>query len=142
MNQPGFKEIFAYSRDSFEYALDRVILRFTKKVAEILKENGLSKRDLAAKVGCTPPNISKVFSGSPNLTVASMLKIARAVDCELQIELRPKTVDHVKTTTNFSVDASAFANRLLVVEFSEASTETAKQQISTEKGPHEFSVAA
>lgn len=50
----------------------------------------MSQEDLAAKVGTGQAAVSRLESGNANPTLASLAEIAKALDADLRIELRPK----------------------------------------------------
>jgi transcriptional regulator with XRE-family HTH domain len=89
--EPSINEIFSEARETFEYALEGAILQFTNRIAAVMKRDGISKHQLAEKMGCSPPYITKIFRGNPNLTLASMVKMAAAVDCEVEVVVRSTT---------------------------------------------------
>ena len=141
MKANTFKEIFSETAGTFDYVLDRLILGFTKRIGYLMKGQGISQRDLAAKIGCSAPYVSKVFSGSPNLTLASMVKIADAVGCEISIAVSPKqTLHSTKVTTVSSsqstatIDPNIFKNRfqsVFVGPVSQSVLSRSKDELST-----------
>ncbi|MBC8275559.1 MAG: helix-turn-helix transcriptional regulator [Chloroflexi bacterium] len=57
----------------------------------------MSQEDLAAKVGTGQAVISRLESGNANPTLASLAEIAKALDADLRIELKPKGNSKVAT---------------------------------------------
>ena len=57
----------------------------------------MSQEELAAKVGTGQAAISRLESGNANPTLASLAEIAKALDADLRIELKPKGKDKVST---------------------------------------------
>jgi transcriptional regulator with XRE-family HTH domain len=88
----AFKELFASARKRFAYFLEGAIIGFTEDVVARMDELKMSKSDLAKKLNCNPAYVTKVLRGSTNFTLASMVKIGLALDSELEVRLRPKTV--------------------------------------------------
>jgi transcriptional regulator with XRE-family HTH domain len=88
----AFKELFATARKRFAYFLEGAIIGFTEDVVTRMKELKVSKSDLAKKLDCNPAYVTKVLRGSTNFTLSSMVKIGLALDSELEVRLRPKTV--------------------------------------------------
>jgi ribosome-binding protein aMBF1 (putative translation factor) len=60
-------------------------------------ELNMSQEDLAAKVGTGQAVVSRLESGNANPTLASLAGIAKALDAELRIELKPKGKSKVAT---------------------------------------------
>lgn len=49
----------------------------------------INQKSLAEKLSSTPAHISKVLRGDANLTIETMAKFARALDCHMHIHLAP-----------------------------------------------------
>ena len=62
-----------------------------EKVAERRQEKGFSQRELAEIVGTTQSAIARLESGGRPPRIDTLLRIAEALDCELIVELRPRT---------------------------------------------------
>src|SRR5919108_4084579 len=61
------------------------------KVAERRKELGLSQAELAELVATTQSAIARLESGGRPPRIDTLLRIANALDCELIVELQPRT---------------------------------------------------
>lgn len=61
------------------------------RVAERRKELGLSQADLADLVATTQSAIARLESGGRPPRIDTLLRIADALDCELIVELKPRT---------------------------------------------------
>ncbi|OGK81994.1 MAG: hypothetical protein A2X52_15305 [Candidatus Rokubacteria bacterium GWC2_70_16] len=66
-------------------------LRVGVQLATLRQQKGLSQTQLAAKVGMSAPNISRI-EGNPghNLTLETMVKLFRALDYEVSLTCRPR----------------------------------------------------
>jgi ribosome-binding protein aMBF1 (putative translation factor) len=62
-----------------------------KRVAERRKAWGVSQRELAELCGTTQSAIARVERGARPPRIDTLARIAAALDCELVIELRPRT---------------------------------------------------
>ena len=60
------------------------------RVAERRKELGLSQAELAELVATTQSAIARLESGGRPPRIDTLLRIAEALDCDLQVELRPR----------------------------------------------------
>ena len=65
--------------------------RIAAQVAEQRHARGLSQVELAALVGTTQSAIARLESGGRPPRIDTLLRIADALDCELEVELRPRT---------------------------------------------------
>ena len=60
-------------------------------VAERRQELGLSQRELAELVGTTQSAIARLERGGRPPRIDTLLRIAEALDCDLVVELRPRS---------------------------------------------------
>jgi transcriptional regulator with XRE-family HTH domain len=65
--------------------------RVADRVADRRKELGLSQADLADLTGTTQSAIARLEAGGRPPRIDTLLRIAEALDCELVVELRPRT---------------------------------------------------
>jgi predicted transcriptional regulator len=61
------------------------------QVTERRKELGLSQQQLAELTGTTQSAIARLESGGRPPRIDTLLRIASALDCELEIRLKPRT---------------------------------------------------
>jgi transcriptional regulator with XRE-family HTH domain len=65
--------------------------RIAARVSEERRARSLSQAELAALVGTTQSAIARLESGGRPPRIDTLLRIADALDCELEVELRPRT---------------------------------------------------
>ena len=66
-------------------------LRIGVQLAKLRQRKRLSQTQLAAKAGMSGPNISRIeASPSQNLTLGTLVKLARALDYDVAITFQPK----------------------------------------------------
>lgn len=63
-------------------------IRLAIKIAEARETAGLSQAELATALHTKQSNISRIERGAQNVTVGTLGKIARALNCRLEIRLR------------------------------------------------------
>jgi transcriptional regulator with XRE-family HTH domain len=85
-----YKEKLQKFRDDVDFLTEAAILDFTEKVVDKMQLNGLSRAELAQKLGVSKPFVTKLLNGSPNMTIKTMVSIAHALECEFSAELCPK----------------------------------------------------
>jgi transcriptional regulator with XRE-family HTH domain len=90
-------------KDSARTALERLRGRitapeegwfFTRIAAQVVQQRharDLSQAELASLVGTSQSAIARLESGGRPPRIDTLLRIADALDCELDIELRPRT---------------------------------------------------
>ena len=65
--------------------------RVAEQVAAQRKSRGLSQAELAELTGTTQSAIARLESGGRPPRIDTLLRIAEALDCDLVVELRPRT---------------------------------------------------
>lgn len=53
------------------------------------KEQGLTQKELARRLGADPGRVSKLLRGDANVTVNTLCDMARAMDARVEVEVRP-----------------------------------------------------
>jgi transcriptional regulator with XRE-family HTH domain len=79
------RERLAHADDGWFFA------QIADRVADRRKELGLSQAELAQLVDTTQSAIARLESGGRPPRIDTLLRIANALDCELVVELRPRT---------------------------------------------------
>lgn len=85
-----FKSLFADARKDPAYWLEGAVLSFTEDMLKIMDDQGMSRSELARRIGTSPAYITKILRGSTNFTFESVVKIAMALECEFKPQLKPK----------------------------------------------------
>ena len=65
--------------------------RIAEQVIEQRRARGLSQKELAELTGTTQSAIARLESGGRPPRIDTLLRIAEALDCELIVDLRPRT---------------------------------------------------
>jgi transcriptional regulator with XRE-family HTH domain len=81
-------------QDAIEARVDEELsLLVTQLMNEInwhMRERGLTRADLASRMGVSPGRISQVLSGGENLTLRTIASLATALDARFEMDLRPR----------------------------------------------------
>jgi plasmid maintenance system antidote protein VapI len=85
-----FRPYFQKSEHGQIYWEEHAILDFTEEVLRRMKDLGVSKSDLAARLSVDPAYITKLIGGSNNFTLKTMVKLSRALQAELKFHLQPQ----------------------------------------------------
>lgn len=64
-------------------------LRFTEELLALMREQNVTRAELARRIGVSPAYITKVFRGTVNLTLESMSKLALAVGASIRLHVAP-----------------------------------------------------
>ncbi|HEX6865074.1 MAG TPA: helix-turn-helix transcriptional regulator [Thermoanaerobaculia bacterium] len=83
----SFKDLIQDAKSRDDYWIEDAILQFTMRLHEQMQKQGISKTELASRIGASQPYITRILKGRDNLTIATMVKLARAVGLKVQISL-------------------------------------------------------
>ena len=79
------RERLAHAEEGWLFA------QIADQVAEQRRARGLSQAELAELCGTTQSAIARFERGGRPPRIDTLLRIAEALDCELEVELRPRT---------------------------------------------------
>lgn len=89
---PSLQAILDKAKENDEFWIDDAKFRFSLKMAEKANQLDLKNSEIAKRIGTSNSYVSKIFRGYANLTIDSMVKIARALECELDISINHITI--------------------------------------------------
>jgi transcriptional regulator with XRE-family HTH domain len=97
--------------------LTDLVTQVTNEIDWLMRENKISRADLAARMGVSPGRVSQVLSGGENLTLRTLASLGAALDAHFEVELQPVAEvtdgDHV---SHVSVHASDAAGAIAPVQ--------------------------
>lgn len=82
----SIEEIFDLEHEyvpSYDVTADKVALDFQLSILEQIREDGLTQKDLAERMGITPPTLSTMLRKGANLTIKTMCRIAYGLGCAI-----------------------------------------------------------
>ena len=85
----SFRELFEKAKQNEDYWVEGAILGFTANVVRAMEECDISRTELASRLGATQGFVTKLLSGNANMTLRTMVRIARALDAELHVHVAP-----------------------------------------------------
>jgi transcriptional regulator with XRE-family HTH domain len=85
----SFKAMLEEAKTRDTYWIDRAVLAYLGQLEEFMRDSELNRSDLAKRLGTSKAYLSKIFSGNSNFTVATMVRLARAVGAKVEIRLTP-----------------------------------------------------
>lgn len=66
-----------------------LVTQLTNEINWYMRERGLSRADLAARMGVSPGRVSQILGGGENLTLRTLAALSTALDARFDIELSP-----------------------------------------------------
>ena len=82
--------LFDEAKKSDAYWGEKALLEFVEDVIGRMEQLDMSRSELASKIDVSPAYITKILRGTTNFTLQSMVRISRAVGCELRTHLQPE----------------------------------------------------
>ena len=64
-----------------------LITQLTNEIIWYMRERGLSRADLAARMGVSPGRVSQILGGGENLTLRTLAALSTALEARFDIEL-------------------------------------------------------
>jgi len=64
-----------------------LVTRLTNEITWYMRERGLTRADLAARMGVSPGRVSQILGGGENLTLRTLAALSTALDARFGIEL-------------------------------------------------------
>lgn len=81
--------------DEEMYAL---VTQVTNAVTWHMREHGLTRADLAARMGVSPGRVSQILGGGENLTLRTLAALAAALDARFDVDLASLKVPDAYTS--------------------------------------------
>ncbi len=86
----SFTDLWEDVENDDAFWTEKNILDFTTKLYQFMQYRDVSKKELAERIGTSQAYITKVFRGDANFTIATMTKLARALDAKLDVQVVAK----------------------------------------------------
>ena len=105
-----FNSLIEKYEEDAEFRLESLIIDFTEKIVTKMAEGNISRVELARRLGVSKAFVTKLLNGNQNLTIKSMLSIADALECEVNLDIYPKEfeVRNFYLHVNRKVDVKQF----------------------------------
>ena len=82
--------MFKEARQSVDYWVSVPIDEFTEDVCELMEKQGVSRAELARRLGTSRAYITKLLDGNANFTLETMTKVAMALGTAVHVHLAPQ----------------------------------------------------
>jgi len=93
MKKATFRDLFAAAEKDPAYWSERAILRVAEEIALAMERAGISRSELARRLGASPAYVTKILRGNANFTLDSLARIAYSLGGEFRFHLAPKGVE-------------------------------------------------
>jgi len=90
MSARSFKQLFAEAERMPEFWEEGAILDFSEALYVAMEDQGVTRAELARRLGTSQAYITRVLSGNANFTLKTMSKLALALGMQLDVGLSPQ----------------------------------------------------
>jgi transcriptional regulator with XRE-family HTH domain len=90
MTGRSFKQLLEAAERRPEYWEEGAILDFTEALYDAMQCQGVTRAELARRLGTSQAYITRVLSGNANFTLRTMSKLAHALGMRLDVGLSPQ----------------------------------------------------
>jgi transcriptional regulator with XRE-family HTH domain len=77
------------TEERIDEELSYLVTHITNEISWHMRENELTRADLASRLGVSPGRVSQILSGSENLTLRTIASLTTALDARLELALQP-----------------------------------------------------
>jgi len=84
-----FAHMYQKLKASGELDLEVLKVEIAEHIYLAMQREGVSKAELAKRLESSRPYVTKILQGTANFTVDSLAKIARCLNCQLEIQMAP-----------------------------------------------------
>jgi transcriptional regulator with XRE-family HTH domain len=89
-----------------------LVTQLTNEINWHMRERGLSRADLAARMGVSPGRVSQILGGGENLTLRTLAALSTALDARFDIHLSTlKAEDAYSSRETADAEAAPAENR-------------------------------
>src|SRR3989442_15972505 len=85
-----FKDELGTVRKTFEYRLERILIQLGEDICRLMRDQQISRAEVAERLGVSRAYGTKVLNGNPNLTIKTLLELSDALGGELAVRFAPK----------------------------------------------------
>lgn len=71
------------------WAYYRLVDSVSDQIAEFMERGGITRTALAAKLGVSKANVTKILAGDANLTLKTLARVLTALDADITVDIRP-----------------------------------------------------
>jgi transcriptional regulator with XRE-family HTH domain len=82
-----YRSFFARAESSPDYWMGVPIAELTEDICRLMEEKRISRAELARRLGTSRAYVTKLLDGNANFTLATMVKLAMALDGALHLHI-------------------------------------------------------
>ena len=83
------KNLLKSHRSDPESTLEGLVFDLSCELKELMEKKGITKKELARRMGVSPAYITKILSGS-NVSLKTVARVLVAMEADVTLKLKPK----------------------------------------------------
>lgn len=87
MSARTFDDLYREAERHDDYQLALLVHDFTEALVRRMEEQGMSRAELARRLGTSQAYVTKVLRGNVNFTLATLAKLGRATGAQVRLDL-------------------------------------------------------
>jgi len=87
MTSKRFQRLLEQAREQDDYWIHDALHEFTEGLYALMEQREVSKSELARRIDSSPAYVTKVMRGNTNFTLASMVRLVRALGGQLKVKV-------------------------------------------------------
>ena len=104
-----YRKLFESVEQSAGYWATIPLAEFSRSISELLKADGISRAELARRLGHSRPYVSKILGGQENITVTTMAKFAMALGAVVRVHVAKRNAVGLWIEVRNSTDATTLS---------------------------------
>lgn len=86
-NLAEYRQLLLDARSSVDYWVDVPITEFVEGIHRLMEERGVSRAELARRLGTSRAYVTKLLGGNANFTLETMTKVAMALGAKVHVHV-------------------------------------------------------
>ncbi|MCH9648871.1 MAG: helix-turn-helix transcriptional regulator [Deltaproteobacteria bacterium] len=89
MKPKSFDDLYQEAETHDDYWVAGLVQEFTEESVHLMESGGVSRSELARRLGTSLAYVTKILRGNANFTLVTMARFSTALGSELSLQLRP-----------------------------------------------------
>ena len=94
--QAWFEDQIEQHKDDPGFLARQLLIRVTEEIARLMDAKGITRTELARRLGVKPPLVTRILQGQPNITILTLVRLAVALDVGIGIEFGTTSWEHAE----------------------------------------------
>ena len=95
----ALKDLLNEYRFDEEFIYEGLLLDISSQLKKLMEEKGITKKELAERMGVSPSYITKIFGGN-NISLKTIAKVLSALEVDATLEIKKKSENSTETFVN------------------------------------------